>query len=265
MRFRIPPSQEALQALHDDGYQKFYGDDAPEYAAAHLEKLRDRVRYLQGHIAQGAVLDIGCSTGLLMMELARAGFLPHGCDVSREACAASRKSFSEDRICQGTTTQALRYFGAERFDAVTLMDVLEHFDDAASGLKAISALLKPGGILFLRTPSLSSPFFRIADWSYKMTFGRYKRAVQMIYHAEHIYFFTEKGLRMLLEETGFEVLAVAPDPLPWRTFRQAELNYGLAVNTALALVYFLSRAAGGGHGVKIIARRRKDADMPTAV
>ncbi len=255
-RFRVPPSPEELTQLHDQGYQQFYGDGTPELAAAHAEKLAERVQFLKQHVTRGKALDVGCSTGLLMEELKRAGFEAYGCDISSEACTTTRKKFDWDKVCLGDAAAALQYFGEEKFDAVTLMDVLEHFHDAAEGLKTIRGLLKPEGLLFLRTPSLASPFFKIADWSYRLSFGRYKKAVQTIYHAEHIYFFSKKGLRMLLEETGFEIVAMAPDPLPWRTFRLAELHHGFAVNTTLALVYFLSRALRSGHGIKVIARRK---------
>ncbi|HDP35166.1 MAG TPA: class I SAM-dependent methyltransferase [Candidatus Hydrogenedentes bacterium] len=254
-RFRIPPTNEALAKLHDEGYQRFYGESSQELAVAHTEKLTERVHFLRRYLNTGRVLDIGCSIGLLMEQLARAGFEPYGCDVSSDACNATAAKFDKERLCQGDAFAALRYFGGNFFDAVTLMDVIEHFQDAAAALQAVHGLLKPDGVVFLRTPSLASPFFRIADLSYQLTFGRYKRAVQTIYHAEHIYFFTEAGLRMLLEETGFEVLTVAPDPLPWRTFRLAELNHGFAANAALAAVYFWSRMRGGGHGIKVVARR----------
>ncbi len=254
-RFRLPPPPETLTQLHDNGYQQFYGDGAPEMAAAHKIKLADRVRFLQTFLRDGRVLDVGCSTGLMMAELVAAGFDPFGCDVSSEACNAAQEHFNATHLCHGDVAAAADRFGENAFDAVTLMDVIEHFHDAAAALDTLHTLLKPQGILFLRTPLLTSPFFRIADMSYRLTAGRYKKAVQTIYHAEHIYFFTESGLRMLLEETGFEVIAVAPDPLPWRTFRMAELNHGLLVNAALALVYFMSRATGGGHGIKMIALR----------
>ncbi len=256
IRFRIPPSPKELALLHDQGYQQFYGDGTPELAAAHAEKLAERVQFLKRYLTRGKVLDVGCSTGLLMEELKRTGFEAYGCDVSSEACNATRTKFDWDKVCLGDAAAALQHFGKGAFDAVTLMDVIEHFHDAAEGLKTIHDLLKPQGLLFLRTPSLASPFFKIADWSYRLSFGRYKKAVQTIYHAEHIYFFNAKGLRMLLEETGFDVVVIAADPLPWRTFRLAELHHGVAVNTVLALVYFLSRAVGSGHGIKVIARRR---------
>ncbi|MCK5860844.1 MAG: class I SAM-dependent methyltransferase [Candidatus Hydrogenedentes bacterium] len=255
-RFRIPPSPKELTQLHDQGYQKFYGEGTPELAAAHSEKLAERVGFLCQYLKEGRVLDVGCSTGLLMQELTQMGFDPFGCDVSSEACSSTSARFNAEKVCHGNVVDALHAFGKETFDAITLMDVIEHFHDAGAELTAIRDLLKPEGLLFLRTPTLASPFFHIADWSYRLSAGYYKKAVQTIYHAEHIYFFSEKGLRMLLEESGFEVLTVVADPLPWRTFRLAELNHSLPVNTALALVYFLSRALGSGHGIKIMARRK---------
>jgi len=255
IRFRMPPSKEESALLHAQGYQDFCGAGMPDHEAANRERLAERARYLQAFRQAGCVLDVGCSTGLMMSELTRAGFEAFGCDVSSEACAVAREQFGAERVCHGDTTDARVQFGECAFDVATLMDVIEHFHDAAKGLRDIHALLKPGGLVFLRTPSLSSPFFRLADWSYRLTLGRYTRAVQTIYHAEHLYFFSEKGLRMLLEESGFSIVSVRPDPLSWRVFRVCELVHGPLVNAALALVYFVSRAMGGGHGINVIAQR----------
>ncbi|HNR31628.1 MAG TPA: class I SAM-dependent methyltransferase [Candidatus Hydrogenedentes bacterium] len=255
VRFRMPPSREESALLHAKHYQDFCGAGSPDYEAANRERLAERVKYLQAFRPQGRVLDVGCSTGLMMSELTRAGFEAFGCDVSSEACAVVREQFGAERVCHGDTKDARGRFGESAFDIITLMDVIEHFHDAAGGLRDIHSLLKPGGLVFLRTPSLSSPFFRLADWSYRLTLGRYTRAVQTIYHAEHIYFFSEKGLRMLLEESGLSMVSMRPDPLSWRVFRVCELVHGPLVNATLALVYFVSRAMGGGHGINIIAQR----------
>jgi hypothetical protein len=135
------------------------------------------------------------------------------------------------------------------------MDVIEHFEDVVAPLRAIRSMLRPGGVLFLRTPTLTSPFYALADASYRLSTGRYTGAVLKIYHAEHFYFFNEGSVRGLLEHLGYEVLAVTPDPLLWSNFRTAELRHGKVVNTALAAAYFAGRLASRGHGMKVVARR----------
>jgi hypothetical protein len=116
-------------------------------------------------------------------------------------------------------------------------------------------MLRPGGVLFLRTPTLRSPFYGLADLSYRLSAGRYTTAVLKIYHAEHFFFFTEESMRVLLLDTGFDPLWIGADPLLWKNFRTSEMREGPLINTLLGATWFLGRLFGRGHGMKVAARR----------
>ena len=167
---------------------------------------------------------------------------------------ARPRTLGQGKVFEGSV-EALEGRLSGTLAAVTLMDIIEHFEDVVTPLRAILSMLRPGGVLFLRTPTLKSPFYALADTSYRLSAGRYTGAVLKIYHAEHFYFFNEASLGGLLEHLGYEVVAIDPDPLVWSNFRTAELRHGPIVNTALAAAYFAGRAVSRGHGMKVIARR----------
>lgn len=216
LRFRLPPSSEELEAFYVSQYHEFYGAGS-EPEAPKLE-YADRVHFLKEHCPGGNVLDIGCSTGVLAEQLKLGGFNAFGCDISQDACELAAERIGAERVFQGTLDEVAPSLDAGSFDAITLMDVIEHFADVVSPLEKMRDLLRPGGVLFLRTPTLTSPFFRIAHMSYWLSLGVYRKAIQKIYHAEHLFYFNERSIRLLLEDTGFEVVTIQRDPLRWRTF-----------------------------------------------
>lgn len=94
------------------------------------------------------LLDLGCGTGAFTAELGAMGQVT-GLDLSREALLFSRQR-GLDRLCLGTA-EALP-FGAQRFDAVTAVDVIEHADDRQI-VHEIARVLKPGGAALIHVPA----------------------------------------------------------------------------------------------------------------
>jgi 2-polyprenyl-3-methyl-5-hydroxy-6-metoxy-1,4-benzoquinol methylase len=262
LRFREAVPAEDLRAFYGAHYhdQMSGAQGARQRRLAYRRENESRADHLLRYLPRGRVLDVGCSNGDFAEALSRAGFDAYGLDISPEACEKSRAALGDDHVfC--APLEDLAQTHRRQFAAVTAMDVIEHCSDAVEFLNAAHAVLKPGGVLFLRTPTLSSPFHVVGSLSYRLTLGRYKTALFKLYHAEHLYFFNEFSIRRLLEDCGFEILEIAPDPLRWDNFRTAELRQGPLGNLLLAGVYFAGRALRRGHGMKVIARRRDDSPV----
>lgn len=257
LRFRDVRQVQALAQFYADDYHEHMtgGSGATERARAYRKENQIRAAELRRYVTGGQVLDVGCSRGDFAATIAETGLDAHGLDISPEACASAARVLGQDHVNCGPLEQHAGAL-AGRFSAVTLMDVIEHCPDVVALLGAIHQVLAPGGILFLRTPTLSSPFHWLGTLSYRMSLGFFKSALFKLYHAEHLYFFNEVSIRRLLLDCGFEPLEVQPDPLCWDNFRTAELNQGALGNAALAVTYFAGRALGRGHGMKVFARRR---------
>ena len=100
-----------------------------------------------------SILDIGCGGGLVAEPLARLGAAVTGIDPARETIAAAENHANGgglDIAYEATTAEALADAG-KTFDAVLLLEVVEHVPDVPAFLKRIAPLVRPGGLMILST------------------------------------------------------------------------------------------------------------------
>lgn len=129
------------------------------------------------------MLDEGCGTGWSSAEVARiAGpALMVGSDVSTSEAASAR----HPGVVLVRSDIARPSFGPA-FDALLLLDVLEHFEDDRAVLHSASSTLVPGGLVVVTVPAMPSL------WSdYDVRCGHCRR-------------YTRRSLLDLLQECGFE-------------------------------------------------------------
>lgn len=125
-----------------------------------LTYIRDQLCAKFGRDAKAAkslaglpVLDIGCGGGLASEPLARLGASVTGIDPGEEAIAAAKAhgeaggleiayevATAEELVARGTS-----------YDAVLLLEVVEHVPDVPAFLKAITPLVRPDGVMILST------------------------------------------------------------------------------------------------------------------
>jgi 2-polyprenyl-6-hydroxyphenyl methylase/3-demethylubiquinone-9 3-methyltransferase len=118
-------------------------------AAAHWRRdaLADRP------LAGLSLLDIGCGGGLISEPMARLGAEVTGIDAAARNIAtaslhAERQGLAIDY--RETTAEALVDAG-KQFDIVLALEIVEHVADVDLFLRSCSALVKPGGLLFVST------------------------------------------------------------------------------------------------------------------
>jgi len=116
---------------------------------AHFERDPKAVPSLTGL----TVLDIGCGGGLVAEPLTRLGAAVTGIDPAHETIEAAKahaRGANLDITYEATTAEALAEAG-RRFDAVLLLEVVEHVPDVPAFLKRIAPLVAPGGVMILST------------------------------------------------------------------------------------------------------------------
>jgi 2-polyprenyl-3-methyl-5-hydroxy-6-metoxy-1,4-benzoquinol methylase len=121
---------------------------------------------LATQVPRGRLLQVGSGHGLLLDEARLRGYEVEGVEISREAAAHARDQLGL-RVRETAIEEA--ELDAERYDAVLLVDVLEHLADPIAVLDRMRCLLAPGGALLLVTPDPSSLVARIAGrrwWCY---------------------------------------------------------------------------------------------------
>jgi SAM-dependent methyltransferase len=92
------------------------------------------------------LLDVGCGTGDFLVLARDRGWQPTGIDVSERAASQARERGLE----ASTDWTALQ---SERFDVVTLWNVVEILHHPLAMLADVHRVLAPGGHVFLRTPN----------------------------------------------------------------------------------------------------------------
>lgn len=100
-----------------------------------------------------SVLDIGCGGGLISEAAARMGAEVTGIDASESAIQVARLHAGQSGLAidfRCAAPEALLAKGA-RFDAVLVLEVIEHVSDVDAFLDAAVALTRPGGAMVLST------------------------------------------------------------------------------------------------------------------
>lgn len=112
-----------------------------------------------------SILDIGCGFGILVAMATLRGKQIIGIDTSRYMIEGSQAYLKhlELKPClvSLTTIEALLEQG-ERFEVITMIDVLEHIEDPKRFLLTVESLLAPGGSLILSVPA-HQEFYDIRD------------------------------------------------------------------------------------------------------
>jgi SAM-dependent methyltransferase len=140
----------------------------------------------------GRLLEVGCGYGDLLLRAQSRSFEVYGIEYSTAATATANQRLGTDVVQQGTIENESLPAGG--FDVIVACDVIEHTRDPKSFLAKAHALLRPGGLIFLVTPSLDS-------WSRKLLGERW-----MEYKVEHLFYFGRRSLERLLMDAGFEDL-----------------------------------------------------------
>ncbi|RMF80291.1 MAG: class I SAM-dependent methyltransferase [Chloroflexi bacterium] len=195
------PDATELYALYGETY--FHNDDSgtvgyTDYIAdeANIRRtFQGRLRRIEKFVAPGRLLDVGCAAGFFMDEAHKRGWDVAGMDVSGFAVQYVRDRFGYD--AQHGSLTDLDY-PAESYDLITMWDVIEHVPDPMAYVQQVATLLRPDGIFSLATPDVGSIPARLTG----------KRWVGYKLQEEHVYYFSVKTLKRMLDEAGFDVVEV---------------------------------------------------------
>jgi 2-polyprenyl-3-methyl-5-hydroxy-6-metoxy-1,4-benzoquinol methylase len=152
---------------------------------------QERLRDLRRFVADGRLLEVGCSTGELLLA-ANSTFEVTGVEADAAASAAAR---ARGVACvTGTLFDA--QFPPERFDAAALYHVIEHLPSPTTAVRELQRIIKPGGWLALEAPNIATVWFHLLG-------ARWRQFIP-----DHLFFFTPQTLTRLCEEQGFAVREV---------------------------------------------------------
>lgn len=179
------PHQEKGDALDD-------GDAAPwRQALRRLAFGKGWLACLPKSPVGKRLLEIGCADGTQLHRLRSAGWMVAGVDTAKGPVARARARYNLDVFC-GELHEAK--FPDAYFDVIIGGMVLEHLHDPLGCMREARRILKPDGLLLVATPNIDSlEFFVFRNWWHGLELPR------------HLYHFTPKTVRRLLECAGFSI------------------------------------------------------------
>ena len=138
---------------------------------------------------EGRILEIGCSTGLLLSLLKAKGYSNvWGLDPS-PVCAASAQELYGVTVFTKPLSDLAK--SQERFDFLLLVGVLEHIRNLEEALGTLHQVLSKSARVYLDVPD-ATEFASVPDAPFQQ------------FSMEHINFFSEASLANLMRSHGFE-------------------------------------------------------------
>jgi SAM-dependent methyltransferase len=215
------PNSEELKNLYEE---KFYSSEKPEYFKNVQEDLqwweltyRNYYKMLEKYCQKNKrkLLEIGSGPGYFLKTGKKLGWDALGFEPSKQAYEYSKKlgvkvvnNFFDEK-------SANKYAG--QFDVVYIDTVIEHLPDPISLLKNARKTLKPGGIIFITTPSDYNPLQTILrkDLGFKPWW---------VFPPQHINYFDFDSIKKLVKRVGFNVLDLSAT-FPMEFFLLSGKNY----------------------------------------
>jgi 2-polyprenyl-3-methyl-5-hydroxy-6-metoxy-1,4-benzoquinol methylase len=171
----------------------------PEIEERVRADLSDRCLFWLANILEfvtppGRILEIGCGHGGFVALLSELGFQAEGTELSPWVTEFARRAFGIRVHCGLLESLNL----SPGMAGVCSFDVLEHVADPQQFLRQARDLLDGDGVLFLQTPWYRGEG---PSWS-------------MFQPGEHVFLFSEKAARLLLERSGFRDIVIRPSLYP---------------------------------------------------
>ncbi|MFL5772057.1 MAG: class I SAM-dependent methyltransferase [Flavisolibacter sp.] len=146
-------------------------------------------------VTAGAILDIGAGTGAFLHTMKEKNWKVTGIEPDAGAREEAKKSFEVEL----QDIHHLEKLSAGSFDAITMWHVLEHVHDLHATVEKLKSLLKPDGKMFIAVPNYTSGDSSI----YKLFWAAYDVP-------RHLYHFTPKTMKVLLERHNLSIIEKKP-------------------------------------------------------
>lgn len=189
-------------AIYTDAY--FEGGTADgycDYRASRTILQREFRRTLKqlGRVVNGGrLLEIGCAYGFFLDE-ALSRFECEGIEVSQAAVTACRQRGLN--VAQGTVESVALEIRSP-YNAVVMLDVIEHLADPAGVLDVLARRLSPQGALLITTGDWGSLLARLMGRNWRL-----------MTPPQHLFFFSRRTLSTLLQRLGFSIIRCVR---PWK-------------------------------------------------
>ncbi len=194
--FQSPqPSDVRLGDIYGSGYYEPWGFEAADRVDA-MKRATFEPMLHACQLGRGrSILDLGCATGSFLAEAARRGAKTYGIDLNTVAIERAHERAPGAVLHTGVLAD--RPFPGVCFDAVVMIDFIEHVRDPEAELSVVREVTRPGSRLVISTPRVDSLVHAAALTHWPQ------------YREEHLTYLSRAGIGALLRRTGFSIIDVA--------------------------------------------------------
>jgi 2-polyprenyl-3-methyl-5-hydroxy-6-metoxy-1,4-benzoquinol methylase len=197
---------------------------------------KHNLRLIKKYIKKGTLLEIGSGAGFFLDQAKKMGFEPHGIELN-----PIQKNFIEKNLKIPCEAEILseKSFNEKKFDVIYHCDVVSHFYEPIAEFKIMNKKLNENGLLVFETGNLGD------------IKKKYFKHIKKLQYPDHLFFFSEKNLKDLLEKTGFELVKI----------------YSYSILPQLKSTNFLKRFFGAENrapaSLSAVAPARRSSRVPT--
>lgn len=196
-----PPSPEDLPAFYNETFFSTSQQDVPltsegtfqasaEFYPIFVNAKARCQDLLTRSPAHSKLLDVGCGKGFFI-KVCSEHYDVEGAELSESAAAFANERLRLNVHCGDFTALDLP---EQHFDVITLWDVLASFPDPVSCIGKVSRLLKPGGLLVLTIPDITSLCFKVT-----------RNYWPLLIPPINLFYFSESSIKRLLSAQGIAV------------------------------------------------------------
>jgi SAM-dependent methyltransferase len=156
------------------------------------------VEFIRTRRDGGRLLEVGCAYGFFLQE-AKSYFDVTGIELAADAAAHARDAGLN--VLTGVADEPT-LAGLGSFDAIAMLDVIEHLPDPLEMMRLLARHLVPGGIIVITTGDFSSLVARLC--------GKHWR---LMTPPQHLWFFTPDSLSRLARSAGLDCETIDH---PWK-------------------------------------------------
>lgn len=158
-----------------------------------IQRHKLRFKTIRKFIKKGELFDLGSGWGHFMYTGKLLGFHVSGIELAKTPYIYAKEDLK-------LPVEKIDFFEMklteQKFDIITMWDVLEHIDNADEAIEKCGKMLKTGGFLVIQVPQIDSYIAKKQKENWKMI------------GLDHVNYFSKKTIRLLFEKYNFKVLKI---------------------------------------------------------
>lgn len=192
-----PETEKLGQYYQSEDYISHSGKSSglmgPLYTTARKFALNWKTQIVNAKGKKETALDFGCGTGEFLQNLKAKGWKVDGVEPS-DFARTKAESLTAQKLYK-----SLSEIPTRQFDAITAWHVIEHVPDLSTVIQQLAQLLKKDGTIFIAVPNYESPDAE----KYKDLWAGYDVP-------RHLWHFSRKSMKQLLESHGLNIINIVP-------------------------------------------------------